>query len=905
VGDIKEFFWKLRRHHQPQQQDSLQSSYNLALPNKPEMQSIGIFGGGVADEEDERAGVAGMRSPWYIADDVRFGTGRGGMRARNFALARSEALPAAAPAAGAHLRQLGMGVQNFHDTFAAAPGGFGGEAEGGQNTAQLVEPTVRTKFADTAKWIGSLTTDSRGVAEVDLDMPENLTTWKIKVWGMGHGTKVGSGEAEIVTRKNLIVRLQAPRFLVQKDEVVLSANVHNYLAADKEVTVSLELPGDFLQPLDGVAMQAQVRVPAGGETRVDWRCKVLREGEAIVRVKALTDEESDATELKLPSYVHGILKTESWAGTVRPDKNSARVSINVPAERRVDQSRLEIRYSPSLALAMVDALPYLADYPYGCTEQTLNRFLPSVITQRVLQRMNVNLAAIRDKRTNLNAQEIGDDRQRARQWQRFEHNPVFDEAELAQMVKSGVQTLSEQQISDGGWGWFSGVGERSWPHTTAVVVHGLQIAKGNDIALPADMLERGIEWLKRYQAEQLLWLKNFEQKKEKERKKQFCDALDAFVYMVLIDAGMDNVETRDRLFRDRVELPVYAKAMFGLALEKLGDQEKLAMIVRNIEQFLVEDTENETAYLKLPENNWWWLWYGSDVEANAYYLKLLSRVEPKGEKAPRLVKYLLNNRKHATYWGSTRDTSICVEAFADYLRAAGETEPEMVVEVWLDGAKLKETPINKENLFTYDNTFVLAGAEVTSGPHEVELRRRGNGPVYFNAYLTNFTLEDHIAKAGLEVKVERQYYKLISVDKKMKAEGSRGQPVDQKVEKYERQALRDGDVLKSGDLVEVELVIESKNDYEYLLFEDMKLAGFEAVEQRSGYNTTGLPAYVEYRDNRVAFFVRQLARGRHSVNYRLRSEIPGRFSALPTQASAMYAPELRGNSDEIKLGVVD
>ena len=31
----------------------------------------------------------------------------------------------------------------------------------------------------------------------------------------------------------------------------------------------------------------------------------------------------------------------------------------------------------------------------------------------------------------------------------------------------------------------------------------------------------------------------------------------------------------------------------------------------------------------------------------------------KGELAPRLVKYLLNNRKHATYWNSTRDTALC------------------------------------------------------------------------------------------------------------------------------------------------------------------------------------------------------------------------------------------------------
>jgi uncharacterized protein YfaS (alpha-2-macroglobulin family) len=909
VGDIKEFFWKWRRHHQPQRHDSLAKwENNLTLPGKPAMGFLGVFGASVAEELEALDDKSGLES----AD--KFGRGRlnlnmygGGLpgaggRLRGMAMLTDGAMPvpAAAPMEANSMLGAVSETQLRREAFFA-----GGEAEALPTQAALVEPTVRTNFADTAKWIGALETNAQGRAEVELDMPENLTTWRIRVWALGGGTRVGSGEAEVVTRKNLIVRLQAPRFFVQKDEVVLTANVHNYLAADKEVTVSLELPGDVLAPMDGASLTQVIKVPANGEQRVDWRCRVASEGQATVRMKALTDEESDATELKLPSYIHGILKTESWAGTVRPDKNSARLTFNVPAERRVEQSLLEIRYSPSLALAMVDALPYLAEYPYGCTEQTLNRFLPSVITQKVLQRMNLNLAAIGEKRTNLNAQEIGVDRDRAAQWQRFDRNPVFDETELARMVKEGVKALTEQQVSDGGWGWFSGVGERSYPHTTAVVVHGLQLAVANDVAIVPGVLERGIEWLRRYQAEQLTWLKNFEAKRENVTKKQYCDALDAFVYMVLVDAAAENTEMRERLYRDRVQLPVYAKAMFGVALEKIGDREKLAMVMRNIEQFLVQDEENETAYLRLPEDNWWWLWYGSDVEANAYYLKLLAKTDAKGEKAPRLVKYLLNNRKHATYWRSTRDTAICVEAFADYLAAAGENEPDMTVEVWLDGEKLKEVAINKDNLFSYDNRFVLEGAAVKTGGHELELRRRGTGPVYFNAYLTNFTLEDHIAKAGLEVKVERQYYKLVPVDKTIKTEGSRGQALDQKVEKYDRQPLKDGDALTSGDLVEVELVIESKNDYEYLMFEDMKPAGFEAVEQRSGYNTKGMPAYVEYRDNRAAFFVRQLARGRHSLAYRLRAEIPGRFSALPTQATAMYAPELRGNSDEIKLRVED
>ncbi len=301
-------------------------------------------------------------------------------------------------------------------------------------------------------------------------MPESLTGWKVRVWGMGHGTRVGEGTSEVVTAKDLMVRLQAPRFFVEKDEVVLSANVHNYLDSEKLVQVVLEMDGGTLAPMNDDLTQS-IKVSAGGEKRIDWRVRVTGEGEATVRMKALTDEESDAVEMSFPCFVHGMLKTDSFSGVVRAAKNntdSQSITIRVPEERRPDQTRLEVRYSPTLAGAMVDALPYLVEYPYGCTEQTLNRFIPTVITQRILQRMNLNLADIRDKRTNLNAQEIGHDVERANRWETFDVNPVFDEDEVVRMVKHGTERLTSMQMADGGWGWFSGRGEQSSPHTTAV-----------------------------------------------------------------------------------------------------------------------------------------------------------------------------------------------------------------------------------------------------------------------------------------------------------------------------------------------------------------------------------------------------------------------------------------------------
>ena len=924
VPEIKEFFWKWRRHHNPQTESNLGAFFqNLIPPGARGMGNLGVFGGSVADEQGEGGDAKGGKPGGGMTFGGRSG-GPGMVRAQ---LAMADGMisekSAAEPMAGAAAPPAPM-MANGRELRKAADKDRGAGAGAGAG-APLVQPTLRTKFADTALWVGNLTTEAGGTAEVTLDMPENLTTWRIKVWGMGHGTRVGQGQADVVTRKDLIVRLQAPRFFVQKDEVVLSAIVHNYLKNKKSVKAVLEIDeigGAQTTSLDskvqrvaganrpsklpGWELAKTVEVEADGQQRVDWRIHVGEPGEIAVRMKALTDEESDAMEQKFPCYVHGMLKMESWSGAIRPKDTTGTIAMNVPAQRQPAQSRIEVRYSPTLAGAMVDALPYLVDYPYGCTEQTLNRFLPTAITQKILLDMKLNLEDIRKKRTNLNAQEIGSADERAKQWKRYERNPVFDEAEVRRMVKDGVNRLTEMQLSDGGWGWFSGWGEHSTPHTTALVVHGLQLAKQNDVALVPGMLERGVEWLRRYQNEQVQLIKNaaIKDKPSDLRWKDHADEMDAFVFMVLVDAGAKNPDMREFLYRDRTKLAVYALAMFGVALDKEGQKDKLAMVLQNLRQYVQQDDENQTAWLNLPDG-YWWYWYGSEYEAHGYYLKLLARTDPKGELASRLVKYLLNNRKHATYWNSTRDTAVVIEAMADYLRASGEDRPEMTVEVYFDGKLQKAVEITPKVLFQFDNALVLEGPSVTSGKHTVELKKKGAGPLYYNGYMSNFTLEDFITKAGLEIKVQRKVYKLVKAAKSVQAAGARGQVVDQKVEKFDRQELANLATLKSGDLVEIELEIDSKNDYEYLVFEDMKAAGFEPVDQQSGYTGNDMGAYVEYRDNRVAFFARTLARGKHSVAYRMRAETPGRFSALPTRAWAMYAPELKANSDEIKLQVKD
>lgn len=828
---------------------------------------------------------------------------------------------------GGRMRMAASGVGEAADSIAemAAPMSMAAPAEakdgaaGGGGAGPAAAPiVVRKDFADLLKWSGAVQVDAEGHAEIPLEYPDNLTTWKARVWVLGKGTQVGEGAAEIITSKELLVRLQAPRFLVERDESVFSAVVQNDHDAAKTVKVSLELDGNNLEAIDGAPKT--VEIAAKSEARVDWRVKALKEGEAKFRMRADAGDDGDAVERTLPVVVHGMLRQDAWSRTVEPGTDSAKIVMEVPEQRRADQSKLTVRFSPTIAGAVVDAIPYLADYPHGCTEQTLNRFVPAVIARKMLKDLKIDLSEVKAKRNNLNPQELGNAADRAAQWKQWQTNPVFDEAEMEKMISTGVEKLMSMQNGDGGWGWFSGYGEYSYPHTTAVVVHGLLVAKVNGAEVPEAMLASGIGWLMAHERKEVaalqLYVEHEALRKEKKkvpddnkREKSTADALDAFVRRVLGEAKRDSEPMLAFLHRDRVSLPVYAQCLLGLEHHRKGDEQRRDEVMKMISQFLKRDEENQTAYLELGNNSYWWNWYGSGIEAHAWYLKLLAAVKPQDADTRGLVKYIVNNRKHATYWESTRDTAFAIEAIADYFKASGEDAPEMDVEVLVDGKSLRKVSINRENLFTFDGSVILTGDDVTTGKHEVELRRTGKGTVYANAYLEVFTLEDKLRAAGLEVKVTRNLSRLIALEKENEVPDATGLIVKQQEERFRREPLKDGDKLASGDRIEVELVLESKNDYEYLIFSDAKAAGFEAIDALSGdvgggYGG-GFSAYMEPRDKTVDFFIRALPRGKNTLRYQLRAEAPGTYKALPATAEAMYAPELRGNSDDIKLEITE
>jgi len=770
--------------------------------------------------------------------------------------------------------------------------GAGGDFVGAQ---------VRKKFADTALWVTSLVTDEDGTATVSFDMPENLTTWKINAWSMTRNNRVGQAATSAVTTKNLLVRLQAPRFFLEYDEVVISANIHNYLDTEKKAKVTLKVPEKFLKLIGKTPATTSVKVSAGGEARVDWRVKVLKEGRAELTVEALTDEESDAMGMTFPILVHGITKQVATSAIIRADEpnKTITVELDIPDKRRPELSTLEVRFSPSLVGAMMDALPYCLYYPYGCTEQTMSRFLPAVLTLKTLQNMGISLEDVRKIRGRL------DEVRRIEKGQHrsyYADNPVFDQEELNKIIAKGVSRIVNMQHGDGGWGWWKD--GLSSPYMSSYVLYALATAQKCDVKIDEAVIRRGMNFLKSSAENRM-------------RKKYWApQAGHAFTAFVLSLRKIKAVikpakgDTRagaliDRLYNGRDKLNLYGKALLSMALANLDDKTRARLVLANIMQYKQENKETKVTWFRTP-NTGWWYWWNSDIETHAWILRALVKLEPKSPDGPRIVKWLLNNRRNGYYWRSTRDTTMCVAAMSDFVTASGEGSPDYTLTIDYDGKVTKTVKINKDNFFTFDNRFVLEGVTLRGGKHTLKITREGKGAVYLNTYLRYFTKEEHIKAAGHELKVERSYFKLVQIPYEVDVDGAKGQKLTEKRLRYKRVPVKDGDTVTSGDVIQVELKVASDNDYTYLSFEDPKPAGFEALRLRSGgKGQEGFYSYMELRDEKTVFFIGSLARGEHLMRYRLRAEIPGLFHALPTTLYGMYVPELRANSDEHIIKIVD
>ncbi len=569
----------------------------------------------------------------------------------------------------------------------------------------LAAEDIRKNFKDTAFWQPYVLTDAAGNATVSVRLPDNLTTWRATTRAVTADTAVGTGIDKIVSAKPLIARLATPRFFVEDDRLTIGGIVHNYTERDQTVTVSLKASGlDLLEP----AAQTLVIKPQGSG-RADWKVKVAALSPAIVTLSARGQDVSDGLELTIPVYPYGTLESETAAGEC-PDKSVDTLTLSagaVPSTIRC----LSYLY-PSLASGLFHNLDYLAGYPYGCVEQTLNRFLPCLYVSKALRDLGLTDLSFLAANASDFAQMQG---------------------KLPDMVGKGLARIYRYQHDDGGWGWWEH--DASHPYTSAYVVFGLAEAKKAGYQVDEDRLNRGRDFLKNALGTVT------------------DNDLKTFITFSLAWADKLPAGTCYELYQARATLSPYSQALLALTLNDVSKQKAadvLADLYKNIAAL-----SPFVSYWKNSRPGWY-SWTDSDIEATAWGLKATLAIDPARPEVPKILRYLVQMRRGYS-WRSTKDTAVCVFALTDFLRNSRELSPDYTAVLTVNDRKSAEQKITRDTLKQFVTTVRTPPEVLKPGANTFALTKQGSGALYYTHTLDYFARDVSIPAKDKGFRIEREY----------------------------------------------------------------------------------------------------------------------------------------------------
>lgn len=568
--------------------------------------------------------------------------------------------------------------------------------------SDLVVPKVRKAFPDTAYWNPNVHTGPDGHARVEFNFPDSLTTWRTTIRAMTDDSKAGGMVMRVLVRKNLIVRLAAPRFFREGDETVLRVIAHNYLETAKDVTFSLDVTG-----VEVIGGQTQkINIPAKGESYVDWRVRAHTVGNAVITAKALTNEESDALEMTLPVEPFGVKQRAAGTGVVFSGAGENQWSYSYPASAETSTRGVTITVAPSVAGTVFDALDYLTGYPWGCTEQTMSSFLPDVIVAQAVDKLHLQ-------------------------------SPI-DRASLNDMVRAGLDRLYGYQHDDGGWGWWHDDPSREF--MTAYVVSGLAQARDAGYTIDDDKLSKGRDWLTASLTVH----------------PDMIPDLRAYVVYALATTGGASSEALNKAWESRGKLSDEGLALTGLALSAAGDARAKQAAAELEKKAKVNGNETEWTgtYDGLME-----YWADTSYETTAFALKLLVRERPSSPLLPKAAEWLAGHRD-GDYWYSTKQTAMVIEGLTDYLALSGELNNTSDVEVLVNGASVGKRHFGAGDGFAAPWKIKVPAAQAASGG-QITIRKSGNGITYWSTENAWYSADKKLFQSGqLSLSAARDYFLL-------------------------------------------------------------------------------------------------------------------------------------------------
>lgn len=780
-------------------------------------------------------------------------------------------------------------------------------------TPKEPEITLRTDFSETVFFHPHLESDESGLIKLNFTAPQSLTKWKFMALASSEDLKMGSITEEVVTRKQLMISPNYPRFVREGDNLTFQVKVNVLDSTLSGVTASLEVKNGLTLEALKLNLENQQLSIENGQAIARWELDIP-EGISALQFtsKAWTSDHSDGEEKTIPVLPNRMMVTEALPLPVRGKGTHEFTFENLAAQFGNDASEtlnhhnLAVEFTPNPVWLAVLALPYMMEYPYECSEQLFSRYYANAIgtylansdpaIKRVFDQWKRDaengegntLDSQLDKNPELkqvllnetpwvrDAQDEGERRKRLAL--------LFDTERMKSELTSTLKKLKATQKGDGGWGWFGGM--RSNPYITRYIVSGFGKLRKMGVWQPdtetSGMLRSAVQFLDNDMVEARERQTKHDQPSHRELHTLYARSFWLEDFKLKGKAATVHSNILKKVEEHWTNFDAFRKGMAAVVLHRNGKNLAKQVMVSLRETALT--SEEFGMYWAMNKG---YYWYHAPIENHVMILEAFHEVEQDKQVVDEMKIWLLK-QKQTQDWKTTKATAEACYALLSTGNVNLNVEPLVSIQV---GEKTIDPRTNKDlNAEAGTGYFKtsFSGEAIQSGMQNITVNKEDEGVSWGAVYWQYFENLDMITQENQNpISLTREILQKVDTD-----EG----PVLMEFEGDDRVVV--------GNTYTVRIELRTDRNMEFVHLKDMRAATFEPREQLSGVQTQeGLYYYQSPTDVAMNFFFDYLPKGTFVFEYDLNATQLGEFSNGISQIQCMYAPEFTTHSEGLRVEV--
>ncbi len=786
----------------------------------------------------------------------------------------------------------------------------------GKNAGDSEKPYVRTNLSTLAFFGPTLITDKDGTVSYSFTAPDLLTQWNVKGLAWTQELATGSLERQLITRKELMIQPNMPRFLREGDTATLMAKVMNLTDSDLTVTVdfSFEIENGELriENYPGATLNSQlstlnsqlITVPAHGTVPVLFPVYAPVGGTvATYKFVAKAARHSDGEQGPLPLLTNRQAVTQSVSMYMN-GKGTKQYAMSLPVSTTAQPVSFTVEYTANPIWLAIQSLPFMKECSNPSNIYLFSTYYVNTIGKTIAEQFPqlkhcADQATEEDSPLMRNAdikQTLLDEtpwlRSGTSEVERLKDIARFYDNETLQRLSSETfEKLQKEQRYDGGWSWMPG-GRYSSTYVTQHILKGFgmmarQISRGNTV-----MENRALAYVdKEAYKDYLEWLKYLKKHPNSQCKPIMLDYLYTRSYYAdrkfssnhkeAFDYFYDNAKKR---YSDYTSL--YDQALLALVFQRNGDTKLAREMVERIRQKALYSDEMGMYWR---DNQAGWFFYQRPVETQALLIETFREVTPQDTLSVAQMQQWLLKQKQTTRWSSDIATLRAIQALmpvggkVKWVPAKGSDKIVVKGKALADTLKVDVADGSAGYLrHTYRGDSLASFARGNSV--STTIRRDAKGISWGALYYQYTEQMDKIPASETGITLTRTLYKV-------EADGSLTE-------------LKKGRGVAVGDRLRVRLNVQCDRNLEYVELKEFRAACLEPVSTASGWVwTSGLSYYVAVNNSHNAVYIDRLEKGKYIIDADYYVTNPGSFTLAPSVLQCLYAPEFRATSPGQRLTV--